>query len=66
LTTSLCSPAPRRSGLQIIIGDDELPTICRRQYEQIGLSYENPTICTVPHPGPSFESLTPDESEELA
>lgn len=51
--------------LQIIIGDNELPSTYRRQYEQIDFSYENPTISTVSHPGPAVETLTPDESEEL-
>lgn len=51
--------------LQIIIGDNELPSTYRRQYEQIDFSYEDPTISTIPHPGPAVETLTPDESEDL-
>jgi hypothetical protein len=39
--------------LQIILGDRELPSAYRRDYQQIDFSYENPTIGTVPHPGPA-------------
>ena len=50
--------------LQIIIGDNELPSTYRRQYEQIDFSYEYPTINTVTHPGPAVDTLTPDDAEE--
>ncbi|MBW0118659.1 AAA family ATPase [Pseudonocardia abyssalis] len=51
--------------LQIIMGDNELPSTYRRQYEQIDFTYDNPTIGTVAHPGPAVETLTPDEVEDV-
>jgi hypothetical protein len=37
--------------VQLIIGDNELPSDYRRDYIQIDFDYENPTIRTVRHPG---------------
>lgn len=39
--------------LQIIIGDNELPADYRRHYDQLDFTYDNPTIATIPHPGPA-------------
>lgn len=39
--------------LQIIIGDNELPGDYRRDYDQRDFTYENPTVNTIPHPGPA-------------
>ena len=39
--------------LQMIIADNELPGVYRRDYKQLEFDYENPTISTVTHPGPA-------------
>lgn len=39
--------------LQIVIGDNELPSAYRRDYAQIDFTYASPTIASVPHPGPT-------------
>ena len=53
--------------LQIIIGDNELPSDYRREYDQLDFTYENPTISTVAHPGPAavepLNSSTADDAE---
>jgi hypothetical protein len=38
--------------LQIIIGDNELPSEYRSDYAQIDFTYERPTVSTIRHPGP--------------
>lgn len=56
-----------RDRLQIIIGDNELPAVYRRDYDQLNFDYENPTISTIPHPGPAavqtLNQNPPDEVE---
>lgn len=37
--------------LQFIIADNELPAAFRKEYGEIGFSYERPTVSTVRHPG---------------
>jgi hypothetical protein len=53
--------------LQIIIGDNELPSTYRREYDQLDFTYENPTISTVTHPGPAavvpLNSSTVEDAE---
>lgn len=53
--------------LQIIIGDNELPSDYRREYDQLDFTYENPTISTVAHPGLAavepLNSSTTDDAE---
>ncbi|MBQ0925781.1 hypothetical protein [Saccharopolyspora endophytica] len=53
--------------LQVIIGDNELPSDYRREYDQLDFTYENPTISTVAHPGPAavepLNSSTTDDAE---
>jgi hypothetical protein len=38
--------------VQIIVADNSLPPAYRQTYEEIDFDFENPTIATVPHPGP--------------
>ncbi len=37
----------------MIIADNELPDDYRANYAQIDFNYENPTISTITHPGPT-------------
>lgn len=37
--------------VQLIVGDNELPSAYRREYSQIDFDYDHPTISTLPHPG---------------
>lgn len=37
--------------VQLIVGDNELPSAYRRDYAQIDFDYDHPTISTLPHPG---------------
>lgn len=37
--------------VQVIIADNELPAVYRRDYAQIDFDYDHPTVPTVPHPG---------------
>lgn len=39
--------------LQVIIADNELPEEYRGRYQQQDFDYANPTIGTIPHPGPA-------------
>ena len=42
-----------RERVQLIIADNELPAHYTRHYQEIDFTYENPTIPTIPHPGPN-------------
>lgn len=39
--------------LQIIVADNELPQAYRADFGEIGFDYANPTVSTIPHPGPA-------------
>ncbi|MEU8061794.1 AAA family ATPase [Microbispora bryophytorum] len=43
--------------VQMIVADNELPAEYRGDYSQVDFSYEQPTIATVPHPGPDAVKL---------
>lgn len=57
--TTLAGTLPGR--LQVIIADNELPKEYRANYAEIDFDYANPTISTIPHPGPN-EVQTIEES----
>ncbi|RAY10663.1 hypothetical protein DPM19_34475 [Actinomadura craniellae] len=38
--------------IQLIIADNELPAAYRSHYQEVHFTYEDPTIPTIPHPGP--------------
>lgn len=40
-----------RERLQLVVADNELPTLYRKQYDQIDFTYARPTISTIHHPG---------------
>lgn len=54
--------------LQFVIADNEMPSNYVREFTELKFSYEDPTVSTVPHPGPA--AVTPivisvvDEDEE--
>ncbi|WP_159847597.1 AAA family ATPase [Nocardia sp. CY41] len=50
LTTQVAAVPGR---LQVIIADNELPTSYIREYAQLSFDYDNPTVSTIEHPGPS-------------
>lgn len=48
-----------QSNLQLIVGDNELPSAYRRDYAQMNFSYNEPTIRTAAHPGPAQVERVP-------
>jgi hypothetical protein len=49
--------------LQIIVADNEVPPEYRRDYDEIDFSYDDPTVSTIPHPGPAAVSTIEDDEE---
>jgi hypothetical protein len=57
-----------RGRLQLIVADNELPAEYRRDYDEIDFTYEQPTVSTVPHPGPALVTAlvqAQDDGDEL-
>ncbi|MFC4859309.1 AAA family ATPase [Actinophytocola glycyrrhizae] len=52
--TTLAGTMPGR--LQVIIADNELPPAYRASYAEVDFDYDNPTIPTITHPGPTAVS----------
>jgi hypothetical protein len=58
--------APGR--FQFIVADNELPAGITRDFDEMAFSYEDPTIATIPHPGPAHvqalaEDFNPTSSD---
>ncbi|HWC24651.1 MAG TPA: AAA family ATPase [Flexivirga sp.] len=43
--------------LQFVVADNEMPSTYVREFTEFKFSYDNPTVSTVPHPGPA--AVTP-------
>lgn len=60
----LANTAGARPGkLQLIIADNQLPATLQRDFAEIDLDYDHPTVSTIHHPGPSAVETIHDNDE---